>query len=50
MVKLVQPPGDERVINKALGIGWANWDFPAHLAYSDHCCTNRTPATVLCPG
>tara|TARA_R110001599_G_scaffold353462_1_gene592950 strand:- start:50747 stop:51970 length:1224 start_codon:yes stop_codon:yes gene_type:complete len=47
MVKLVQPPGDERVINEALGIGWANWDFPAHLAYSQRAMTAVWPTAII---
>jgi CubicO group peptidase (beta-lactamase class C family) len=47
MVKLVQPAGDERVINEALGIDWSNWDFPSHLAYSQRAMTAFWPTAVI---
>ena len=47
MVKLLQPAGDERVINEALGIDWSNWDFPSHLAYSQRAMTAFWPTAVI---
>lgn len=47
MVKLLQPEGDERVINEALGIDWSNWDFPSHLAYSQRAMTAFWPTAVI---
>lgn len=47
MVTLAQPPIGERVINEALGIGWANWDSPAHLAYSQRAMSAFWPTAVI---
>lgn len=47
MVKLYEPGPGERVINTQLGIGWANWDWPTHLAYSQRAMIDFWPTAVI---
>ncbi len=46
-MKKVRAPGGNRIINEELGINWANWDAPAHLAYSQRAMPDFWPTAII---
>ena len=47
MTRVIQAPADGRIINARLGIDWSNWDYPAHLAYSQRDMVAFWPTAVI---
>ena len=47
MVRHVAAPAGSRIINAALDIHWANWDFPTHLPYSQRAMTAFWPTDII---